>query len=136
MLYRLLPDWVFSIPNIYLNCDQSADECEALGSPVLYRFSHNVDAPTELIAKCTQGKRSDGLPAWVWTADGFEFNGFIPSCIDPTYCETDPPVPFYDNTDYRIPTFGSLKYQDGEVVTYTCKNSSMLLMLITITMYW
>lgn len=44
--------------------------------------------------------------------------------MDPTYCDTDPPVPIYNNTGYIKPSIGSLKYQDGEFVTYTCKNPS------------
>ena len=39
-----------------------------------------------------------------------------------TYCETDPPGPQLKNAIYKIPSIGTLKYQDGEVVTYTCKN--------------
>jgi hypothetical protein len=70
------------------------------------------------------GKRPDGLPDWVWTAEGFEFRGFIPNCYDPTYCETDPPVPTLANADYKNPPLGTFKYQDGEVVTYTCQNPS------------
>ena len=117
-------DWVFSIPNVYMNCEMSADECESLGYPILHTFSHFVDAPIELIVTCMAGKRPDGLPDWVWSADGYEFRGFVPSCVDPTYCETDPPVPFYENTNYKNPTIGSLKYGDGEFVTYTCQNPS------------
>ena len=52
------------------------------------------------------------------------FQGFMPSCYDPTYCETDPPVPFYDNTNYVIPPTGTFKYNDGQVVTYKCQNPS------------
>ena len=45
-------------------------------------------------------------------------------CYDPTYCSDDPPVPKKDNAFYDLPNpKGSLKYMDGEVVTYTCKNS-------------
>ena len=58
------------------------------------------------------------------SADGYEFQGFMPGCIDPTYCDSDPPVPFYKNADYKNPPFGTLRYNDGETVTYTCQNSS------------
>jgi hypothetical protein len=64
------------------------------------------------------------LTDWVWYEDGFEFRSFVPSCVDPTYCQTDPPIPFYGNSDYKIPPFGTLKYGDGEIVTYTCQNPS------------
>jgi hypothetical protein len=119
-----ISDWVFNIPNIYTNCDQPADECASLNYPVLHAFNHFVDAPNQITVTCTPGKRPDGLPDWVWSAESYEFRGFIPSCVDPTYCDKDPPVPFYDNTDYKKPPLGSLKYGDGEIVTYTCQNSS------------
>ena len=79
------------------------------------------------------GKRSDGLPDWVWSADGFEFYGWIPSCYDPTYCETDPPVPALSTTRYRNPPLATLKYKDGEVVTYTCTNPSKKKLWIGLT---
>jgi len=59
------------------------------------------------------------------SAEGYEFRGFVPSCFDPTYCETNPPIPFYENANYKIPPIGTLKFNDGEVVTYTCQNSSI-----------
>ena len=62
------------------------------------------------------------MPDWVWSAEGYEFKGFIPNCFDPTPCVTDPPVPELRNAIYKIPQSGSLKYLDGEVVTYTCRN--------------
>ena len=117
-------DWVFNIPKIYLNCDLSADDCESMGFPILHTFDQSVNAPNQITIKCTTGKRSDGLADWVWYAEGYMFQGFVPSCYDPTYCETDPPVPFYENTFYNIPALGSLRYQDGESVTYTCSNPS------------
>ena len=43
--------------------------------------------------ECVAGERFDGLPDWVWSEDGYEYHSFMPSCVDPTYCETDPPVP-------------------------------------------
>jgi len=48
----------------------------------------------------------------------------IPSCIDPTYCESAPPLPQIDNVDYTSPSSGSLRYQDGEIITYTCQDDS------------
>ena len=48
----------------------------------------------------------------------------FPSCFDPTYCETHPPVPKMNNTEYSKPPIGSLRYNDGEVVTYKCLNPS------------
>jgi hypothetical protein len=133
-----ISDWVFNIPNIYTNCDQPADECASLNYPVLHAFNHFVDAPNQITVTCTPGKRPDGLPDWVWSAEGYEFRGFIPSCVDPTYCDKDPPVPFYDNTDYKKPPLGSLKYGDGEIVTYTCQNSSeyyLMKLLLTFNTY-
>ena len=48
----------------------------------------------------------------------------FPSCFDPTYCETNPPVPKMNNTQYSKPEIASLRYNDGEVVTYQCLNPS------------
>ena len=48
----------------------------------------------------------------------------VPGCIDPTYCEVNPPVPTVNNAQYRKPVRGSLRYDDGEVVTYTCEEES------------
>ena len=73
---------------------------------------------------CFKGKRFDGLPDWVWFEDGFEFQKMIPNCIDPTYCESAPPLPQIDNVDYTQPPSGSLRYQDGEIITYTCQDDS------------
>jgi hypothetical protein len=58
------------------------------------------------------------------SVEGYEFQGFVPPCYDPTYCEADPPVPFYGNALYKNPPLGTLRYNDGETVTYTCQNSS------------
>ena len=44
-------------------------------------------------------------------------------CYDPTYCPDDPPVPIRNNTLYNIPSKNSLRYKDGEFITYTCQNS-------------
>ena len=71
-----------------------------------------------------QGKRLDGLPDWVWYEDGFEFQKMIPSCIDPTYCESDPPLPQINNVDYTQPPTGSLRFEDGEIIVYTCQDES------------
>ncbi len=69
------------------------------------------------------------------SAEGYEFRGFVPSCFDPTYCETNPPIPFYENANYKIPPIGTLKFNDGEVVTYTCQNSSIFL-VVSILFWW
>ena len=44
-------------------------------------------------------------------------------CFDPTYCYDDPPIPERANTFYEIPEKGTMRYQDGENVRYTCENS-------------
>jgi hypothetical protein len=121
---KLFPDWVFDIPDLYQDCSLTATECEALQAPVIHTFDHSVDAPDQLSVICTKGKRADGLPDWVWSAEGYEFSKFIPSCVDPTYCDTDPPIPKFRNANYKIPLLGSLKFDDGETVTYTCQNPS------------
>jgi hypothetical protein len=64
----------------------------------------------------------------VWFKDGFTFSKFIPSCIDPTYCDTDPPEPSTPNVDYTKPDLGSLKYGDGEIINYKCQNPSKILL--------
>ena len=48
----------------------------------------------------------------------------FPSCFDPTYCETNPPVPKMNNAQYTKPPIGTLRYKDGEVVTYQCEHPS------------
>ena len=45
------------------------------------------------------------------------------SCFDPTYCPQDPPVPLELNAFYEVPPRGTLKYEDGETVRYTCENT-------------
>ena len=92
----------------------------------MHAFNKFVDGPNQLTVKCLPGKRSDGLPDWVWSQDGFEFSKFIPKCFDPTYCVTDPPVPVYPTCDYRKPPLGSLRYKDGEVIVYTCQSPSRM----------
>ena len=32
-------------------------------------------------------------------------------------------MPLKNNANYEIPAKGSLKFEDGEIVTYSCKNS-------------
>ena len=70
------------------------------------------------------------LPEWVWTATDVAGNPqtfvgeCVPGCIDPTYCEENPPVPTVSNARYRKPVRGSFRYDDGEVVTYTCEEES------------
>ena len=126
--FQLL-DWVFNIPNLYQDCSLSPSECEAQQAPLLHSFDRSVNGISQITVPCTPGKRYDGLPDWVWSADGYEFSNFIPSCIDPTYCITDPPVPTYPNANYQIPPNGTLKFADGEVVIYTCQDQGKFLPL-------
>ena len=69
---------------------------------------------------CTEGKRDDGLPEWIWEVDGYEFKNYIPSCINPTYCEEDPP--HVDSAYYEPPERGTLQYKDETKIIYTCSN--------------
>jgi len=115
-------DWVFDIPDIYLNCYMAPADCKANGYQLSHAFNHFVNATSRVNVVCTKGKRADGLPDWVWSVDGIEFQNYMASCFDPTYCLTDPPVPIYNNTNYVTPVLGSLKFGDGEQVTYSCKN--------------
>ncbi len=66
----------------------------------------------------------------VWFEDGYVFSKFIPSCIDPTHCDTDPPEPSPPNVVYIKPELGSLKYGDGEIINYKCQNPSRLFQII------
>ncbi len=120
----MIPDWVFDIRNIYLNCDLEPEDCDALGAFVIHTFNKFVDAPNTLTVRCEEEKRADGLPDWVWTAEGYEFSKYMPSCFDPTYCEEQPP---FLETAFMYPQTvlpGTFKFEDGEVVTYQCKNPS------------
>ena len=83
------------------------------------------------------------LPKWVWEATDTSGNiqvmteKPVPGCIDPTYCETNPPVPSIDGVPvnssssasvlYTKPKRGSMRFEDGEVVTYQCSNPSKYL---------
>ena len=66
----------------------------------------------------------DGLPDWIWSVDGYEFEwNEMPSCLDPTYCND--PFPPINGTNVEIiepPDEGSLKYKDGEHILYRCKS--------------
>ena len=65
----------------------------------------------------------DGLPDWTWTIDNFEFNGTsVPSCIDPTYCLNKAPPINGTNVIYEEPPLGTLKFQDGKSIVYSCIN--------------
>ena len=119
-----VPDWVFNIPNVYQGCNLPAADCDAIQAPISHIFDHSVNALKQITVKCSPGKRADGLPDWVWSAESYEFSKFIPSCVDPTFCLSDPPAPNYPNANYKIPALGTLKFGDGEVVTYTCQNPS------------
>jgi len=120
--------WVFDVPSLYKNCfcghpDCTEEECDALEAEKLHDFNHSVYAPNSIVVTCKPNETSDGLPDWTWHAEGYKFHRPIPKCIDPTYCSDDPPVPIKDNVFYNIPPKKTLKYLDGEVVTYTCSNS-------------
>ena len=91
-------------------------------APLVHSFNHFVNGSNRINVTCTKGKRSDGLPDWVWSEENYEFIGFMPKCFDPTYCLKDPPIPRFENADYKIPSPGTLRYKDGEVVTYKCTN--------------
>ena len=110
---------MFNIADVYEGCDNTIDDCASTGATLSYNFNHDVDATNQIHVTCQQG---DELPDWVWYEDGYAFQNYMPSCVDPTYCLTDPPVPDYQNADYTIPKPGTLKYGDGEIVTYTCQN--------------
>ncbi len=122
----LLLDWVFLINDIYHGCDKTPEECEALGAFVIHSFNKFVDAPNNLTVTCEEGKRSDGLPDWTWRAEGYEYTKYMPSCYDPTFCEKPPPAPtsavMYPSTVEP----GTYKFEDGEVITYQCRNPSKL----------
>lgn len=75
-----------------------------------------------MTAHCIGTKPGHGLPYWYAEVENQTMHE-VPMCYDPTYCETDPPVP--PNPDlvmYRKPKKGSLKYEDGITVDYTCSN--------------
>ena len=157
----MLIDWVFDIPNKY-ECKKKDDETDTLvdveqtsveameecerkaqsdrSMQLFYYFNVTVHAPSVIHVRCENKKTSDNLPDYVWHVKGddgqsHEYRGFVPGCVDPTYCDTDPPTTFdtdpptqLDPDDpqvfYRKPSRGSLKFDDGEVVTYTCTNPS------------
>ena len=50
----------------------------------------------------------------------------IPKCFDPTYCESDPPLPLIDNVEFTQPVTGSLRFEDGEIIVYSCEDESEL----------
>ena len=107
-----------------------------------YSFNQGPDdAPRNITVQCIEQVLAIGdLPKWVWTATDTSGNlqtmteKPIPGCIDPTYCENNPPVPSIDGVPvessssgrvlYTKPKRGSLRYEDGEVVSYRCNNPS------------
>ena len=109
-----------------------------------HSFSQDPDiAPRNITVECVEQSLADGeLPKWVWSATDTAgeaqamIEQAIPGCIDPTYCETNPPVPSIDGVPvessssarvlYTKPKRGSLRFEDGEVVAYTCQNPSKL----------
>lgn len=116
---------MFDIPPLYDNCNLSPAECDALEKTKIHEFHHGVDAINSIIVTCLPGERNDGLPDWTWEAEGFKFHRPIPSCYDPTFCPDDPPIPELENafSNYNPKNKGTYKYEDGEVITYTCANS-------------
>ena len=46
--------------------------------------------------------------------------GDMPSCIDPTYCLESAPIPTDVTMYYNEPLRGSLRYDDGERIIYSC----------------
>ena len=100
-------------------------------------------APTNITVECKEQVLAEGeLPKWVWRTKDIDGNMRtmtekpVPGCIDPTYCETNPPVPSVNGVpvdrsssgrvNYKKPKRGSLSYKDGELVTYKCHNPSKL----------
>ena len=120
ILMEYFADWVFNIKDLYKNCDMEPENCEAQGFELIYTFDKSIDATNILNVTCEEGFRSDGLPDWVWRLDGFDFVKYMPSCFDPTYCEDDPP--HVSNAIYNPPPKGTVRYKDGEQVTYICEN--------------
>ena len=120
-----LSDWVFDIRDMYENCDLEPDNCEAQGFKKIHSFDKSVDATNVLNVTCEEGYRADTLPDWVWRLDGFEFTKYMPSCYDPTYCEEDPP--HVSNAIYKPPEKGTMKYKDGEQITYICENPGIII---------
>ena len=116
---------MFDIADVYERCDNTIEDCASTGATLEHAFNHFVDASNQIQVTCQLG--GDELPDWVWSEDGYAFRNYMPSCVDPTYCLTDPPVPDYKNVDYAMPGLGTLKYGDGEVVTYTCQNPGEIL---------
>ena len=124
------------------------EACEYQGFQKIWSFDKSIDAANTINVTCEYGYREDGLPDWVWRMDGFEFLKYMPSCYDPTYCEED--VYYVPNAVYNVstkptvftefffkrryvcsfeinfflqpPEVGTLRYNDGERVVYTCEN--------------
>ena len=107
-----------------------------------FSFSQLPDeAPRNITVACKEQDLSSGqLPKWIWYATDVNGNiqpfteKAVPGCIDPTYCEKNPPVPSFDGIPvdrdssagvvYTKPKKGSLRYLDGEIVLYKCNNDS------------
>ena len=104
------------------------------------QFDRGVDAPKNVTVTCKNKKRPvDNLPDYVWsfadtTGAVREFTakqneGAMFGCIDPTYCDGDPPVPMGtakpgepdQGASYRKPPKGSYKFDDGNIVKYQCR---------------
>lgn len=89
----------------------------------MHEFKRDFEAPTSISVQCVRTLNNPAGPTgYEWEAEGYKFNDNIPSCYDPSFCETDPPVPTHDNVAYRKPIRGSMKYNDGKSVLYSCDN--------------
>ncbi|TRY71799.1 hypothetical protein TCAL_10551, partial [Tigriopus californicus] len=113
--------WVFDInPNRSCSqvgfCDNKAHD---------WVFDHSVYGTKSLEVQCQSSNSSTELPQWIWTVEGFAFQGFIPSCLDPTYCLTDPPMPPKGVSSDPFPPLGEWKFEDQLELTYTCDHPEL-----------
>ena len=88
----------------------------------MHKFDNWDPGTRNMTAHCIGTKPGQGLPYWRAQIENQTISE-VPMCYDPTYCETDPPEPPDKNlTMYRRPKKGSMKYEDGLTVLYTCSN--------------
>ena len=136
-----LPDWEWEVQGInkgymihYLTIAKYSENIEISNVYVNKRF-HNVYHAVLHTYGLSQEERKE-LEQRGWlnkfrvdrsrASNDPEYQEF-PSCFDPTFCEENPPEPQLDNAEYRKPPKGTLKYNDGEVITYRCKEPSTVL---------
>ena len=110
---------MFWLPTIYKDCNKSEETCRSLEAEVLHEFDNYNPGTKNMASRCIGTKPGNGLPYWYAEVDGYRIEE-VPDCYDPTYCETDPPVP--PNAEYKKPKKGELKYGDGVTVDYKCPN--------------